>query len=157
MVEIERKFLIISDGYRQEAIKTERITQGFLNTDPERTVRVRLKNDMGFLTIKGITYEQGTTRFEWEKEIPGDDAKHLLNLCEDGVVEKIRYTVRSGEHLVEVDEFLGTNMGLVIAEIELNGVEEDYVKPSWLGSEVTGNPKYYNSQLSKNPYSSWKK
>jgi CYTH domain-containing protein len=157
MVEIERKFLIISDGYKQEAIKTELITQGFLNRDPERTVRVRLINDTGYLTIKGITCEQGTTRFEWEKEIPQGDAKHLLKLCEDGVVEKIRYTVRSGEHLVEVDEFLGTNIGLVIAEIELNGVEEDYVKPSWLGSEVTGEPKYYNSQLSKNPYSSWKK
>lgn len=157
MVEIERKFLIISDGYKQEAIKTELITQGFLNRDPERTVRVRLINDTGYLTIKGITCEQGTTRFEWEKEISQGDAKHLLKLCEDGVVEKIRYTVRSGEHLVEVDEFLGTNIGLVIAEIELNGVEEDYVKPSWLGSEVTGEPKYYNSQLSKNPYSSWKK
>lgn len=157
MVEIERKFLVTSDLYKKDAFKKESIIQGFLNTDPERTVRVRLKDTTGFLTVKGITLEKGTTRFEWEKEISGDDAKHLLKLCEEGKVEKIRYSVRSGDHMVEVDEFLGDNFGLVLAEIELSSAEENYVKPTWLGTEVTGEPKYYNSQISKHPFKLWQK
>jgi len=155
MVEIERKFLVTSDVFKKEAFKIERIVQGFLNTDPERTVRVRLKDDTGFLTIKGITIENGTSRFEWEQEISGEDAIQLLQLCEEGVVEKIRYSVRSGDHVVEVDEFLGENLGLVIAEIELKSVDEDYLKPTWLGTEVTGDSRYYNSQLSKHPFKLW--
>ena len=155
MVEIERKFLVTSDVFKKEAFKIERIVQGFLNTDPERTVRVRLKDDTGFLTIKGITIEKGTSRFEWEQEISGEDANQLLQLCEEGVVEKIRYSVRSGDHVVEVDEFLGENLGLVIAEIELKSVDEDYLKPTWLGTEVTGDSRYYNSQLSKHPFKLW--
>lgn len=155
MVEIERKFLVTSDVFKKEAFKIERIVQGFLNTDPERTVRVRLKDDTGFLTIKGITIKKGTTRFEWEQTISGEDANHLLQLCEEGVVEKIRYSVRSGDHVVEVDEFIGENLGLVIAEIELKSVEEDYIKPTWLGTEVTGDPRYYNSQISKHPFKLW--
>jgi len=155
MVEIERKFLVTSDLYKKEAFKKEVIIQGFLNRDPERTVRVRLKDTTGYLTIKGITIEKGTTRFEWEQEISGDDAKHLLQLCEEGLVEKIRYSVRSGNHVVEVDEFLGDNLGLVLAEIELKSVEEGYKKPTWLGAEVTGDPKYYNSQISKHPFKLW--
>jgi CYTH domain-containing protein len=156
MVEIERKFLVTSDAYKSETFSKEYITQGFLNTDPERTVRVRVKGEQGFLTVKGITDAQGTTRFEWEREIPGKEAKQLLSLCEKGAIEKIRYAVKSGKHIIEVDEFLEDNLGLVIAEIELGHVDEAFLKPSWLGKEVTGDPRYYNSQLSKNPFKLWK-
>lgn len=157
MVEIERKFLVTSDAYRSESFSKEQITQGFLNTDPERTVRVRVKGKQGFLAVKGHTDPQGTTRFEWENEISGQEARQLLALCEKGVIEKIRYAVKSGNHIVEVDEFLDDNLGLVIAEIELGRVDEPFVKPSWLGKEVTGDPRYYNSQLSRNSFKSWNK
>ena len=156
MIEIERKFLVTSQAYRKEAFLREEIIQGFLNTDPERTVRVRLKGKQGYLTVKGLTDSDGTTRFEWEREIPSKEAKQLLNICEKGVIHKIRYSVKSGDHVVEVDEFLEQNEGLVIAEIELHEKNEVYNKPLWIGPEVTGDPKYYNSQLSKNPYKSWK-
>ncbi len=157
MIEIERKYLVTSDAYKKEAYAKKEIIQGFLNTDPERTVRVRLIGQKGFITVKGITDPDGTTRFEWEREISLEAAKNLLEICEKGIIHKLRYHVNSGAHLVEVDEFHAENKGLVIAEIELKKADETFLKPKWLGAEVTGDPKYYNSQLSKNPYSSWKK
>ncbi len=155
MIEIERKFLVISDAFKNEASLKERITQGFLNTDPNRTVRVRIKGELGFITVKGKSNDTGTTRFEWEKEIPLQDATALLKLCEEGMVDKIRHNIRIGNHIYEVDEFFGANEGLVVAEIELKAEDETFEKPSWLGKEVTGEVKYYNSQLGKNPFSKW--
>lgn len=154
-LEIERKFLVASEAYKQAATSQTRIAQGFLNTDPSRTVRVRIKGDKGFLTVKGASNESGTTRFEWEIEISVKEATNLIDLCESGILEKIRYEVPSGRHIFEVDEFLGENKGLVVAEVELNHEDERFEKPDWLGIEVTGQKKYYNSQLSKNPFTSW--
>ncbi|WP_340076996.1 CYTH domain-containing protein [Leptobacterium sp. I13] len=155
MLEIERKFLVSSEGYKETAIKTVRITQGFLNTDPERTVRVRIKEDKGYIAVKGKTNASGLTRFEWEKEIPHEEATELMKLCEAFVIDKIRYEVPFINHLFEVDVFLGDNEGLVVAEVELISEAEKFSKPKWLGGEVTGDIKYYNSQLSKNPYKNW--
>ena len=157
MIEIERKFLVVSNAYKDEAYKKTRIIQGFLNTDKERTVRVRLKDDKGFLTVKGKSTNNGLERFEWEKEIDKLEAKLLLELCEKGIIDKIRYAVKSGKHIFEIDEFSGDNEGLIVAEIELNTSNEKFIKPDWLGKEVTGNIKYYNSQLSNKPYKTWKK
>ena len=155
MTEIERKFLVLSEAYKKEAFKATRIIQGFLNTDPERTVRVRVKGNKGVLTVKGLTSDKGTTRFEWETEIAKKDAEELLNLCETGIIDKIRHEVKVGNHVFEIDEFFGDNEGLVIAEIELKAEDEPFEKPNWLGEEVTANMRYYNSQLSKNPYNTW--
>ncbi|UII81765.1 CYTH domain-containing protein [Flagellimonas sp. CMM7] len=154
-LEIERKFLVKSNAYKEEAKSQTRIVQGFLNTDPERTVRVRIKGDKGFLTVKGISNDSGTTRFEWETEISVGEATNLIDLCEPVILEKIRFEVPTGNHVFEVDEFFGENKGLVVAEIELEHEDEVFVKPNWLGHEVTGEVKYYNSQLSKKPYSNW--
>lgn len=156
MQEIERKFLVTSKAYRDGASSKEHIEQGFLNTDPLRTVRVRIKGDQGYLTVKGKTIASGTTRFEWEREIPVVEAQTLLELCEKGTVAKTRYEVPVGNHVFEVDEFLGENEGLIVAEIELHSEDEIFAKPDWLGLEVTGEVKYYNSQLSKQPYKDWK-
>lgn len=155
MIEIERKFLIASNDFKQEADSRQRIVQGFLNSNPERTVRVRIKGDQGFLTVKGKSSANGTTRFEWEREIPVTEAEALLKLCETGVIDKMRYEVRIGQHTFEVDEFFGDNEGLIIAEVELANEDENFEKPGWLGKEVTGEIKYYNSQLSKQPYNTW--
>lgn len=155
MIEIERKFLVKSEVFLNEAVSQERIVQGFLNTHAERTVRVRIGGKFGYLTIKGKSNESGTSRFEWEKEISLDEAEALLLLCEEGIVEKTRYKVMKGKHIFEIDKFHGVNDGLIIAEIELNEEEETYEKPDWLGDEVTGKIKYYNSQLSKNPFKNW--
>jgi len=157
MIEIERKFLVKSDAFKNEACQKFRIIQGFLNRDPERTVRVRLKDDKGILTVKGLSSNDGLSRFEWEKEISKNDAKALLEFCEKGVIDKIRYEIKVNHHIFEVDEFFGDNEGLVVAEIELNSEGETFTKPDWLGEEVTGNIKYYNSQLSKLPYNTWDK
>ncbi|MEW2920504.1 CYTH domain-containing protein [Muricauda sp. ANG21] len=154
-LEIERKFLVVSDAYKQEATSQVRIAQGFLNTDPERTVRVRIKGDKGFLTVKGPSNSTGTTRFEWETEITVTEATNLIDLCEDVILEKVRFEVPLGNKLFEVDEFLGENKGLVVAEVELNHEDEVFERPKWLGEEVTGQIKYYNSQLSKNPFTQW--
>jgi CYTH domain-containing protein len=156
MVEIERKFLVNSNAFKKEAFKSTRIIQGFLNTDKERTVRVRLKGDNGFITVKGKSNNSGLSRFEWEKEISKTDAESLLKLCEKGIIDKIRYEVKVGNHIFEVDEFFGDNEGLIIAEVELNSEDETFKKPDWLGQEVTGQIKYYNSQLSKLPFNTWK-
>jgi len=156
MVEIERKFLVNSNAFKKEAFKSTRIIQGFLNTDKERTVRVRLKGDKGFITVKGKSNSSGLSRFEWEKEISKTDVESLLKLCEKGIIDKIRYEVKVGKHIFEVDEFFGDNKGLIVAEVELNSENETFDKPNWLGEEVTGQIKYYNSQLSKLPFNMWK-
>ena len=157
MIEIERKFLVLSDGYKKEAYRSTMIVQGFLNTHKKRTVRVRVRGEQGYLTVKGVSSLDGTSRFEWEKDISKTDAEALLNLCEPGIIKKIRYEVKEGNHVYEVDEFHDDNLGLVIAEIELNDTLESFEKPKWLGEEVTGDLRYYNSQLSKNPYAQWVK
>lgn len=155
MIEIERKFLVKDDSFKTAAFKQNRIAQGYLSSVPERTVRVRIKADKGFLTIKGITNETGMSRFEWEKEIPADEARSLLQLCEKGVIEKTRYEVKVGQHIYEVDEFYGENEGLTIAEIELQSETENFEKPNWLGQEVTNDKRYYNSNLSVHPFRNW--
>lgn len=155
MKEIERKFLVKSDVYKNLAFRKNRIVQGYLNSKPERNVRIRIYGDVGFITIKGKSNESGLSRFEWEKEIPLNEAEALLKLCEKGMIEKIRYEVENGKHRIEVDEFLGENAGLILAEIELESEEETYSKPDWLGEEVTGIEKYYNAYLSKHPFSEW--
>ncbi|PKA98110.1 CYTH domain-containing protein [Flavobacteriaceae bacterium MAR_2009_75] len=155
MIEIERKFLVKSVDYKTVATSRERIVQGFLNTDPERTVRVRIKGDSGFLTVKGKSNEAGTTRFEWEHTITVKEAEQLIILCEKGIIDKTRYLVPVGNHIFEVDEFYGDNEGLTIAEVELSAEKERFQKPDWLGEEVTGDIKYYNSQLGKNPFRKW--
>ncbi|WP_282048594.1 CYTH domain-containing protein [Maribacter aquivivus] len=155
MIEIERKFLVKSDDYKSEATSKTRIVQGFLNTDPNRTVRVRIKGDVGFITVKGKSNASGTSRFEWEKEITVEEADALLKLCEKGILDKYRYEISVGNHVYEVDEFFVENEGLTIAEIELNDENESFQKPAWLGIEVTGEVKYYNSQLSKHPFKKW--
>ncbi|MCH2194172.1 CYTH domain-containing protein [Kordia sp.] len=155
MQEIERKFLVNSLKFKDEAASSFEIAQGFLNTDVERTVRVRIKGKEGFLTVKGKSNETGTSRFEWETAISVAEAKQLLAICEEGIIEKIRYNIPSGNHTFEVDEFFGQNEGLIVAEVELQHEDEPFNTPSWLGEEVTGQTKYYNSQLSKKPYKTW--
>lgn len=154
-LEIERKFLVTSEDFKFETLKSTRITQGYLSSLPGRTVRVRIKGDKGFITIKGESNDSGTTRFEWEKEIPVEEANELLKICEPGLIDKTRFEIKSGNHIIEVDEFYAENLGLVVAEIELSNENEIVIKPSWLGKEVTGDTKYYNSALTKIPYSKW--
>jgi len=155
MLEIERKFLVDSDAFKSLALAKHTIAQGYLNSHPERTVRIRIKGESGFITIKGKGDATGTTRFEWETEISLMEAKPLLALCEKGVIQKTRYEVPSGKHTFEVDVFDGENEGLVIAEIELSSANESFIKPSWIGKEVTNDERYYNAYLSRNPYSGW--
>ncbi|MGK4566733.1 CYTH domain-containing protein [Flavobacterium sp. 3HN19-14] len=156
MIEIERKFLVNSDAFKAQASAKNHIAQGYLNADPERTVRVRIKGEMGFLTVKGKGSESGTTRFEWETELSLMEAKPLLALCEKGTINKMRYEVEAGNHIYEIDEFFGDNEGLIIAEIELRSEDEMFDKPDWVGKEVTGDQRYYNAYLSKRPYKEWK-
>lgn len=153
--EIERKFLVCSEAFKTEATGKTNIVQGFLNTHPKRTVRVRIKGSKGFLTVKGISNDSGLSRLEWEKEISKEEAMALMQLCEKGVISKARYEIPLGNHIFEVDVFDGDNEGLIIAEVELESENEGFEKPDWLGKEVTGELKYYNSQLSKLPYKNW--
>ena len=153
--EIEKKFLVAGE-FKESAKKATRITQGYLSSVPERTVRVRVKGDKGYITVKGIGNDSGASRFEWEKEIPVEDVRDLLKICEPGVIDKTRYLVDYDGHTFEVDEFYGDNEGLVVAEVELGDENEAFTRPSWLGEEVTGDKKYYNSMLVKNPYKNWK-
>lgn len=155
MIEIERKFLIKNFDFQKTAIKKEEIVQAYLNSHPERSVRIRIKGEKAFMTIKGKSNKTGLSRFEWEKEIDLREARDLLNLCETGKIEKYRYIVPCGAHFYEVDEFYGENTGLVVAEIELKSENEDFEKPAWLGVEVTGDAKYYNSNLIKKPFKFW--
>lgn len=154
-LEIERKFLVRSDDYKRLSRRQNRIVQGYLSSHPERTVRVRIKGEKGYITVKGMASSSGLSRFEWEKEIALAEADELLKLCEPGVIDKIRYEVDFGSHTYEVDEFYGDNLGLVVAEVELSSEEEHFEKPDWLGAEVTGDERYYNSMLSANPYCTW--
>ena len=155
MIETERKFLVRNDSYKQQAFTQKRIAQGYLSSVPDRTVRVRTKGDQGFLTIKGKSNESGMSRMEWEKEISVADAEQLLAICEKGAIDKIRHEVKVGSHVYEVDEFFGDNAGLTVAEIELADENEEFIKPEWLGEEVTGTERYYNAYLSRNPYNTW--
>ncbi|PIF70554.1 CYTH domain-containing protein [Flavobacterium sp. 2] len=157
MLEIERKFLVKSNDFKKQAFTHNKIAQGYLSSIPERTVRVRIKGEKAFLTIKGIGQQGGMSRFEWENEIPIDEAIELLKLCEKGKIEKTRYEVKLGNHIFEVDEFYGANEGLVMAEVELKSETETFEKPEWLGEEVTNDKRYYNAYLSKNPFKSWEK
>ena len=154
--EIERKFLVKGD-FKTFSKKETRITQGYLSSVPERTVRVRLKGEKGFITIKGIGSESGASRYEWEKEIPVNEVQDLLKICEPGVIDKTRYLVEFEGFTWEVDEFYGDNEGLAVAEIELPEEDTVFKKPLWAGDEVTGEKKYFNSMLMKNPFSKWKK
>lgn len=155
MIEIERKFLVTNLSFKEESFTQSHIAQGYLCSHPERTVRVRVKGNKGFLTIKGISNDTGMSRFEWEKEIPLAEARDLLMLCEKGVIDKTRFEIKSGNHVFEVDEFYGENEGLIVAEIELSSETETFEKPSWLGVEVTNINRYYNAYLSTNPFKSW--
>ena len=155
MQEIERKFLVQSSDFIAEASHSQKIAQGYLNSTSERTVRIRIKDDKGFITIKGKGDESGTTRFEWEKEIELYEAEALLKLCESGAIDKTRYVIKKGSHTFEVDIFEGENKGLIVAEIELSDANEIFEKPSWLAEEVTGDEKYYNAYLSKKPFTTW--
>lgn len=155
MIEIERKFLVKNNSFKENAFTQNQIVQGYLSSVPERTVRVRIKGEKGFLTIKGASNKAGLSRFEWEKEIPLDEAKNLLQLCEEGVINKTRFEIKSGNHTFEVDEFYDDNKDLVIAEIELNSEADTFEKPDWLGEEVTGDVRYYNAYLSKKPFTKW--
>ncbi len=147
-VEIERKFLVEGDflAYVQ---KSEHIVQGYLSRDPQRAVRVRIKGDKGFLTIKGISNESGMSRYEFEKEITLNEADDLLKLCLCPNIEKVRHVATIGKHTWEIDVFDGAHKGLILAEIELSAESEEFIKPQWLGREVTGDSRYYNSSLSQ--------
>lgn len=155
MIEIERKFLV-SGEYKNLAHSSSRICQGYICSERGRTVRVRLRDNDGYLTIKGPSDASGLSRFEWEKKIPLEEAQALLKLCVGGVIDKTRYLVDFGDHTFEVDEFYGDNEGLTIAEVELKSEDEEFFRPAFLGDEVTGDRRYYNSELMKNPYKNWK-
>lgn len=155
MQEIERKFLVKNMSFLSEINSGKRIVQGYLSSIPERTVRVRIKGEKGYLTIKGKT--EGISRFEWEKEIAIEEAEQLLKLCEKGIIDKTRYEIPVGKHLFEIDIFESENEGLILVEIELEHENETFEKPTWLGKEVSNDIRYYNSYLSQNPYKTWKK
>jgi CYTH domain-containing protein len=154
-IEIERKFLVKNNSFKNEAFKSLTIKQGFLNSNKNRIVRIRIVDDNGLITVKGKSSKNGLSRFEWEKKIPIKEAKKLLKLCEKEVIKKNRYLVKVEDHTFEVDVFKGKNNGLIVAEVELNHEEESFLKPDWLGEEVTGETKYYNSELSKNSFKKW--
>ena len=153
--EIERKFLVKDDSFKELAFSFSRIAQGYICSTRGRTVRVRIRDDKGYLTIKGPAGENGLSRYEWEKELPLVEAQELMKLCEPGMIDKVRYLVQCGKHVYEVDEFYGDNEGLVVAEIELSSEDESFEKPDFIVEEVTGIVKYYNSFLMKFPYSKW--
>lgn len=155
MIEIERKFLVLSNDFMAESLSKKRIVQAYLNSNPERAVRIRIKEDKAYLTIKGKGNSSGTTRLEWETEIPVEDAERLLPICEEGIIEKNRYEIKIGRHIFEVDVFLGENAGLIMAEIELQSESDFFEKPIWLGQEVTNDERFYNAYLSKRPFKSW--
>ncbi|MEO9570519.1 MAG: CYTH domain-containing protein [Polaribacter sp.] len=155
-LEIERKFLVKNEDYKKDSSSKKYIKQGYLNSDKNRTVRIRIADEKAFITIKGKSNATGTTRFEWEKEIKKEEAESLFLLCEPSIIEKKRHLITVNKHTFEVDEFFGDNQNLVIAEVELSSENEAFLRPNWLGKEVTGNVKYYNSSISKNPFKNWK-
>ena len=156
-LEIERKFLVFNSEYKTLSFQKKYIKQGFLNSDKNRVVRIRIIDEKAFITVKGKSSDDGTTRYEWEKEILLEEACQLISLCEEGIIEKYRYYHKVENHVFEVDEFLGDNLNLTIAEVELKNKRALFSKPSYLGKEVTGDEKYYNSNLSKNPFKYWHK
>ena len=155
-LEIERKFLVRNSDYKRQAFSSSRIQQGYICSGHGRTVRVRVRDDRGYLTIKGPSDKEGVVRYEFEKEITLEEARELMKLCEPGRVDKTRYLVKSGNHTFEVDEFYGENEGLVMAEVELQRADEPFEKPDFIGEEVTGDHRYTNAHLSKHPFQSWK-
>ena len=156
-MEIERKFMVRGNDYKQRAYASDRIKQGYICSGHGRTVRVRLRGGRGYLTIKGPSLDGGLSRYEFEKEITPDEAEQLFRLCELGIIDKTRFLVKSGQHTFEVDEFYGENEGLVMAEVELSAPDEPYEKPAFIGKEVTGDRRFYNSHLRVNPFSAWGK
>lgn len=149
--EIERKFLVKEGIWRKQ--EGTKYRQGYLNSAKERIVRVRTVKDKGYLTIKGITV--GASRMEFEYQIPHQEAEMLLGICEKPLIEKNRYVVKEGGFVWEIDEFLGENRGLIVAEVELESEDQLFPRPDWVGEEVTGDPRYFNSNLIKNPYTKW--
>ncbi len=155
MIEIERKFLVKSDKYRSDAFKVQLLSQAYLNNNPDKSVRIRVVDNEGFITIKGPSNDGGLSRFEWEKKIPIDEAVELMKLCGDQLILKKRYFVKHNKIILEVDEFLNNNKGLVVAEVELKTTSQKIVLPDWIAEEVTGVNKYYNLSLISHPFSSW--
>ena len=155
--ETERKFLVVGD-FKSQSYNATRIQQGYIASNNGRTVRVRIRGDKGYLTIKGPSGLKGITRYEFDTEIPLDDARELMEICEPGIIDKTRYLVKSpdGRHTWEIDEFYGDNEGLVLAEIELSHESEDFLKPDFIGREVTGDRRFYNSHMRSYPYRLWK-
>ena len=153
-IETERKFLVLDDGYKSQAVESHRIRQGYIAHDMGRSVRVRILDDKGILTVKGPFIGLGS-RPEWEKEISLKEAEELFLICKPGSIDKTRWIVPAGERKFEVDEFHGENEGLVMAEIELESQDEAFGRPSWLGEEVTGDPRFYNGYLARNPFKNW--
>ena len=154
-VEIERKFLVVGDEYRRMAYSSDRIVQGYICRADGNSVRVRIRDGRGYLTIKGPSLDGGLSRYEWEREISLSEAEDMLLLCRDAKIDKRRYLVKCGSHTYEVDEFYGDNEGLVVAEIELSDKDEAFERPSFLGREVTGEARYYNGHLTRFPYKDW--
>lgn len=154
-LEIERKFLVTNDSFIQEAHSCLHIRQGYLSLEPNKTVRVRISDERGFLTIKGKRSSNGLSRYEWEQEIALDDAIEMMSLCGDEVIDKHRYLIDYHGHTFEVDVFDGSNKGLVVAEIELTEEDEHFDKPQWIGEEVSHDKRYHNSRLIQHPYSTW--
>ena len=153
--EIERKFLVLDDSFKHEAFSKSHIVQGYICSERGRTVRVRIRDDRAYLTIKGPSENGGLSRYEFELEIPLEDGKQMMQLCEPGIIDKTRWLVKSGKHTLEVDEFFGDNEGWVVAEVELSYEDEPYKKPHFIGKEVTGDRRYYNSQLRLCPFNKW--
>ncbi len=156
-IEIERKYLVHDTSYRAMATSSNHIAQGYLSQDPDRTVRVRIKNNCGYLTIKDRPNKNGWSRYEFEKEITLAEAQELIKMCIPPVIEKTRYNVPYKGIVVEVDEFHGDNDGLIVAEIELEQEDQVFETPAFITQEVTGDVRYYNVQLAKNPYKLWDK
>lgn len=156
MQEIERKFLLKNDTFKNEAYDSFSIKQAYLNSHKERTTRIRITGEEAFITVKGKSSKSGLSRFEWEKNISVAEAEELLQLCEPGKIEKRRFLIKVDQHTFEVDEFYEENEGLSIAEVELASETEQVTLPDWLGEEVTGDKKYYNSYLVQNPFKNWK-
>lgn len=155
-LEIERKFLVLNDSYKQESFSHSHIQQGYICSERGRTVRIRIRDKRAYITIKGPSDEKGLARYEFEQEIPFEDGQKLMELCEPGIIDKVRWLVKSGQHTFEVDEFFGENKGLVMAEVELSSVDERVKLPDFIGKEVTGDRRYYNSHLRKHPFKEWK-
>lgn len=155
-IEIERKFLVVNGSYKEKAYAHSHIQQGYLCSNSERTVRVRIRDEKAYLTVKGPTPQGGLNCFEWEKEITLEEGTQLMHLCEPGIIDKVRWLVDFRNHTFEVDEFFGENEGLIMAEVELSSENENVELPDFIGKEVTGDNHFFNSQLRKHPYRYWK-